>query len=96
MALRLPLRLRKADEALTIECVTENLSATGFYCHAKEAFAPGDRLECVLFLWDMGSQGATIRWRCDAKVTRVEPAGEDSEAGIGCQIDNYVLLLGQS
>jgi len=86
------LRLFRQPEAGPIESTTENLSSVGLYCITKEAFKPGERLQCEIVVpgESFGSPEASLRLQCDVTVRRVEHLPEGF--GLGCAISGIVPL----
>ena len=94
MALHCPVRLARIGDVRTVESRTENLSSQGFYCVSDEAFAPGDRLECVLALPGavFGYGESPFRLHCRARVMRVEQRQPESGFGLACRIEHFTLF----
>ncbi len=93
---RMPLRcearlVRKAGEMFPV--ATENLSSSGFYCHARERLIPGEEFDCYILLSSdyAPSPNRRLVLACRGRVVRVESLSTDLY-GVGCQIDDYLLI----
>lgn len=96
IALHWPVRLFRPSGAAWVESRTENLTSNGFYCISKQAFQPGEELECVIAIpaGSFGYSDAPIRLQCRVRVTRVE--NQRDGFGLGCFIEDYGLLVNAS
>ena len=88
-----PVRLMKDGSRPEIESLTQNLSASGFYCFSAVPLTPGETLTCTLDVpaHDPRNADRTLAIECRALVVRSEATPEGS-FGIACHIEDYRLL----
>ena len=89
-----PVRLFRQPGKPPVETTTENLSSEGLYCITKEAFKPGERLQCEIIIpgESLGPSEPFLRLQCHVTVRRVEHLQRGF--GLGCHIEDYALLSG--
>ena len=89
-----PVRLWRQREMMPVESTTENLSSEGLYCITREAFKPGEHLQCMMVIPEtvVGLE-FPILLECHVTIRRVEnlPHG----FGLGCHIEDYSLATSQ-
>jgi len=93
---RMPLRCHLSlvrTNGMILPTTTENLSSCGFYCHVTSRLAPGEQFDCYIRL---PSNGVPQRYQrivlaCRGRVARVE-ALDGEKFGIGCEIDDYLVI----
>lgn len=93
---RLPLRLSATlirRNGAIVPTITENLSSSGFYCHARERLIPGEEFDCSISLHSEGPANPQrqLVLICKGRVARVEFVAAD-RYGVGCAIDDYLLI----
>lgn len=91
LSLRVVVQFARGRELPAIRCLTENISADGFYCVSTVALLLGERREAELVLPALRSSSDTRLIKCQVRVVRVEPLPDSSLFGIGCQIETYAL-----
>ena len=95
VSLRWPVKVLRRSGIQWIEGQTENLTSEGLYCVSSEPFQLGERLQCIIIIpvGSFGNSKSPVVLKCGVTVTRVEaiPSG----FGLGCHIDNYVLINSQ-
>jgi hypothetical protein len=67
----------------------------GFFCHTREAFAPGDRLKFLLLLPNAVKDSEPTRATClqgIAEVVRVVSGTSGHSFSIGCRLSDYRVL----
>jgi hypothetical protein len=95
LGLRCGIQLCRVGDLVIVKTKTDNLSVEGFYCISDEAFAPGDRLECNVFIPadDTGFRGPHVVLRRLARVVRVEVRGLNPGFGIACQFEDRPIIV---
>jgi hypothetical protein len=86
-----PSGVRTAGEILT-EC--RDVSSHGVFFFLQESIQTGSPLDIVLTLPTEITRAEPVRVRCEARVQRSEPAGED-RVGIAAKIERYRFLPGK-
>src|ERR1700726_752832 len=92
---RFPLTLRvklfnRTDDREGFEVTTSNISSGGFYCVCEHRFTHGKRMDCLVEVWDSGSQpGGGLGVPSRVRVVRVELAGMEPELmGVAFKMEN--------
>jgi len=92
MELQCPVQIFREPEGRALEATTVNLSSDGVYWISADAFPPGERIQCSIFITPPGFRAPKIPLylHCRVRVVRVE----DTEVGFGvaCRIEQFVLL----
>jgi len=94
LGLQCLVRLRQPDHTI-IEGRTLNLSSEGVFWVSAQPFALGERIRCSIWVLGRGSRsGETACLDCRLQVVRVEKL--QAGFGLGCRIEDYVLVPGPS
>src|SRR5882724_8685317 len=85
VSLHWPVRLFWQTGRPPVESITENLSSEGLYCMTREAFKPGEHLQCMIVIPEtvVGLE-SPILLECQVTIRRVENLQHGF--GLGCHI----------
>lgn len=90
-----PILIFRSDAVEGIESTTLNLSSTGFFCVSRMHFAVGESLFCTLRVPSHDPEDKRRLWilECRARVKRAESSLGDGLYGVGCEFEDYRLLV---
>lgn len=97
--LSLPLTVRRADNGLTVEGHTRDISSRGIYFLVPGQFPSGCRIDLTVSLAraGLGEPGSFVVAR--GRVVRAEPRaphnGEEAGIGVAAVIESYDILRGE-
>jgi len=92
VGLHWPLSILKGQREARVLCtVTENLSSGGFCCVLEEPVAAGECMVCIIGLPLRRDLDKSQALRCQIQVVWVRGM-EDGRFGIGCRIDDYIVI----
>jgi hypothetical protein len=86
--------LLRSTDAYPLESKTINVSCSGFYCFAPEAFAIGESVRCTMMIPSFGIHRREdhLTLECQANVLRLDRL-DGGQYGLGCRIDDYTVVL---
>ncbi len=89
--MRCQVRFFHRGSGAVTDCVTQNISSTGFYCSSPTAFTVGESLSCLLKMpsHDASAAASPFTLECVVRVVRVEEPDPEGSFGIACQIEDY-------
>jgi hypothetical protein len=90
--LRAPLLLLAQGWSVPTRTETQNLSKEGFFCHTRQAFAPGERLKFLLLLPAVTAVSECAKGtglQGTAEVIRVLAGAADGDFSIACRLSGY-------
>jgi hypothetical protein len=89
--LRWPVSI-SAGPGAWVDTICENLSSRGFYCISPRPLLPGAETDCRISMPDPGARGGDrwIQLLCRVRVIRVQ--GAAAGYGLGCAIQDYLIV----
>jgi len=89
--MRCPVFLWKSTDGTFTRTVTENLTASGFFCLSPDKYLPGEKLEAMLELpaakW-IKARHSTVLLRCTVEVVRIDASPSQ---GFACRIRDFLV-----
>jgi hypothetical protein len=93
--LQCPVDIFVTPEAPPLKATTRDLTSDGVYWISSAVFAPGDRVQCSIYITPPGYRAAKtpVCLHCCVQVMRVER--RTSGFGAGCRIESFMLSPGR-
>ena len=93
--LRVPLLLLAHGWSVPTRTETQNVSKEGFFCHTRQAFAPGEMLRFLLLLPSTATVSESAKGtglQGTAEVIRVLAHAADGDFSIACRLSGYRVI----